>query len=308
VTRVLIISSADDVHARRVAQELDSYRAQVAMVDVRELGRACTLSYELESTGVQIVIDGGKSVSLSEVDAVWLRRPSIPYLPATVSDIGDRRFARNEWRELVDGVFLSMKARFVNSFLAQFGAVKPRQLDAARRVGLDVPETMITSDQDKAAAFLHKHKRVVHKAMSAHPERLLDTRRWTEQDRESLALLRLAPAIFQEEIAGPADIRTTVVGDRCFSASISSSPGRIDSRLDLDASCECHDLPDDVEERLHSLMRELGLVFGTVDLRIDYNGRYIFLEVNPQGQFLYVEIQTGLPISRAVARLLAAAR
>jgi D-alanine-D-alanine ligase-like ATP-grasp enzyme len=45
-----------------------------------------------------------------------------------------------------------------------------------------------------------------------------------------------------------------------------------------------------------------------VDFRIDHHGRYVFLEVNPQGQFRYVEIQTGMPISRALACFLASAR
>ena len=52
-------------------------------------------------------------------------------------------------------------------------------------------------------------------------------------------------------------------------------------------------------------MHELGLVFGTVDLKLTDNGEHVFLEINPQGQFLYIEILTGLPISRALAEFLA---
>lgn len=52
-------------------------------------------------------------------------------------------------------------------------------------------------------------------------------------------------------------------------------------------------------------MATLGLVFGTIDLKITHDGEYVFLEVNPQGQFLYVENLTGLPITLALARLLA---
>ena len=52
-------------------------------------------------------------------------------------------------------------------------------------------------------------------------------------------------------------------------------------------------------------MHELNLVFGTIDLKITTGGEYVFLEVNPQGQFLYVEILTGMPITSAVAKLLA---
>ena len=35
------------------------------------------------------------------------------------------------------------------------------------------------------------------------------------------------------------------------------------------------------------------------------NGEHVFLELNPQGQFLYIEILTGLPISEALVQFLA---
>jgi len=59
---------------------------------------------------------------------------------------------------------------------------------------------------------------------------------------------------------------------------------------------------------LRALMRRLGLVYGAIDLRLTPDGRYVFLEINPAGQFLYVEQQTGQPIAAALAALLAAGR
>ena len=52
-------------------------------------------------------------------------------------------------------------------------------------------------------------------------------------------------------------------------------------------------------------MGELGLLFGTIDMKLTEGGEHVFLEVNPQGQFLYIEILTGLPIANAVADFLA---
>jgi hypothetical protein len=182
-------------------------------------------------------------------------------------------------------------------------------LEAAQRVGLRIPDTLITSDPNEARSFVDSYERVVHKAMSPHPDQLLETRRWTEQDRRRLSTLCLAPTIFQEEIRGRADVRITVAGDRTFSARMESTNGhdRVDSRLDLDAHCERYDLPTKLENALLALMRDPELVFGTIDLRIDDDGQHFFLEVNPQGHFLYIEILTGMPIAAAVAKLLAGA-
>jgi hypothetical protein len=55
--------------------------------------------------------------------------------------------------------------------------------------------------------------------------------------------------------------------------------------------------PNDVADKLRALMRRLGLVYGAIDLRLTEDGRYVFLEINPAGQFLYVEQQTGQPSS-----------
>ncbi|MET0228974.1 MAG: hypothetical protein ABW234_09740, partial [Actinomycetes bacterium] len=65
-----------------------------------------------------------------------------------------------------------------------------------------------------------------------------------------------------------------------------------------------YDLPPNVCASLGALMRGLGLSFATIDLKVDARGDHHFLEVNPQGQFLYIEILTGQPISAAVARTL----
>jgi len=181
------------------------------------------------------------------------------------------------------------------------------QLALAVRAGLRVPETLITSDSDQAATFSKKwHGAVVHKAMTAPPHRFVDTRAWDADAARHLDDLTLCPTIFQERIFGPADVRVTVVGRQVFAACIETACGRagVDSRLDHDAPCTPYELPRAVESAILQLMDELGLVFGTVDLKLANNGEHVFLEVNPQGQFLYIEILTGLPVSNALADFL----
>ena len=63
-------------------------------------------------------------------------------------------------------------------------------------------------------------------------------------------------------------------------------------------------LPIEVASGLHVLMSELGLVFGAVDLICTPSGEYVFLELNPCGEFFWLEHAPGLPISDAIADLL----
>ena len=61
------------------------------------------------------------------------------------------------------------------------------------------------------------------------------------------------------------------------------------------------EIPDEVEEKLLELKRRLGLVFGAIDMRLTPAGDYVFLEINPGGQFMYIEAASGLPIAEAMA-------
>jgi len=84
-----------------------------------------------------------------------------------------------------------------------------------------------------------------------------------------------------------------------FAARLDTAQSRagIDSRLDLNASCQPHALPDSAAAALQNLLKEFKLLFATMDLELTREGEYVFLEANPQGQFLYIEILTKLPIS-----------
>ena len=64
-------------------------------------------------------------------------------------------------------------------------------------------------------------------------------------------------------------------------------------------------LPDGVAESCLNLMNCLGLEFGAMDLACGEDGRYWFFEVNPAGQWLWMEKALELPICEEVARLLA---
>ena len=52
---------------------------------------------------------------------------------------------------------------------------------------------------------------------------------------------------------------------------------------------EPYQLPEDVEAKIRVFMRQLGIVFGSFDFIVTPDGDYVFLEVNEQGQFLWLE-------------------
>jgi len=302
---ILIVGPPTDAHARYVARLIQERGRVVQILHTANFGCGQLVGFDPTGTGVIVLADGARLRS-EDISSVWYRRPRRIEADESITDGFDRTFTEQEWASTVDGFFSTLQGRVVNAPLLQRAAIKPIQLSVARSVGLRVPRTLITNDPEQAIAFVEEFDSVIHKAMSAPPHRFLDTRLWQPTDLARLSDLPLCPTLFQECVVGPSDIRVTVVGERVFAARIETSQGRtrIDSRLDLDAPCEPHTLPEDVVTALKKLMSSLGLVFATIDLKMTDRGEYVFLEVNPQGQFIYIEILTNLPISNAVADLL----
>ena len=67
-----------------------------------------------------------------------------------------------------------------------------------------------------------------------------------------------------------------------------------------------HELPAEVAQRCVQLVEQLGLCYGAIDMILTPDGRYVFLEINPQGQCQWLEEVTGMPITAALCDLLVA--
>lgn len=313
---ILILASPTDVHAQRVAQEIQLLGHSTLVVDCPRAGRGLRASLQYADSSVRFFVESGQQVEevpLANVRGVWNRRPSSIAEPPGILDDEHRRFARREWQDFLDGLTQSLDphARIVSPVAAQRAAVKPYQLARAQRIGLRVPRTLITADSRQASDFVDTlGGRVVHKAMTSPRNAFLETRRWQETDRFALQQLELAPTIFQELIEGPMDIRAAIVGNDIYAIAMHTGQvrGAIDSRVHMDVPTTSYDMPDDVAGQLHALMASLDLSFATVDLKVDEEGRLHFLELNPQGQFLNIEILTGQPVCGALAQLLATPR
>ena len=304
---ILIVSNSEDVHARHIVKQLQQRGSDVICLSRADFGKQTSMTFHPDEERGVIVLANGTKISSNDVSVVWYRRPGSVRVVPEITDELDRSFAENEWLQALDAFFNVAFRRIVSPPVKQRTATKPVQLSRAFHAGLRVPETLITNDPEEALAFVARHHgAIVHKAMTAPPHQFIDTRAWDIEAERHISDLLLCPTMFQERIFGPADVRTTVVGEQLFSACIQTARGHadVDSRLDADAPCAPYELPRDIELAILRLMEDLGLVFGTVDLKIADNGEHVFLEVNPQGQFLYMEILTGLPISKALVDFL----
>jgi glutathione synthase/RimK-type ligase-like ATP-grasp enzyme len=312
---VLIVSSPVDVHARAVIAKLAELRIRTELLDLSEFPNKLTLTmaYAGGQRRLQLRRPGEGQLDLDSVRAVWWRRPGAFNLPDSLKAPVHRRLALSETNTAFSGLYQSLQALWVNPPIRDAAAShKSYQLGLGQTLGLEIPDTLITSDPDEARAFWSKcNYDVIYKQFLALPDSWSETRMLSDKEIKSAdATLRLAPVIFQRKITAVADVRVTIIGDEVFAAAaeVRKLDYDLDVRLNPDVKYVPHQLPHDITAKLLAFMRQLGLVYGAIDLRLTGEGRYVFLEINPAGQFLYIEQATGQPITAALAEHLATGR
>ena len=308
---ILVISYPEEEHTDSVVAHLERAGREVLRLDMAEFPSASPLllRWTGDAAPSLAIRRGGAVVDLSAARVGWWRRVRPYTIDPAIGGGEMRAFAESETAQAVGGLLDSLPCRWVNPRAADDAAHrKPYQWTVARRLGIAVPQTLVTTDPDAARQFVAEAApgRVVFKPFLATTQSWRETRIIGAADLDRLDLVRFAPVIFQHYIDG-VDLRVTVVGDLIFAAEIDARATAypFDMRMVIgEAPMRAIELPGPVHDSLLALQRALGLDYGAIDLRRTEAGEHVFLEVNPAGQWLFVERRTGLPIGQAMADFL----
>lgn len=312
---VVAISAVEDGHLPFVQQHLDR---KMIVIDPAEVISGTSLSFAFVNNRSQVIYRGEM---LTNVVGVWYRKPTqltpelVPVAPGQINYCLD---GLRKHRDLLPAHF--DKATWVSPYEAIFRASnKALQLRLAASLDMQVPDTIFTTSPEQARQFIDSHDITIVKALSAWGmevngvQKAFFARKIRSGDTLSLEGLNLVPTIFQAAVETARDIRVNVVGTGVFAASITGSEINSEhgvvrdwriGHLRGDMVIEPYNLPTEIADRCVALNRLLGLRFGAYDLVVDRNGGHWFLEVNPNGQWAFVEEATGQPIGKAIARLL----
>ena len=308
---ILVVSYPGDDHTERVVARLEADGREVALLDLGDFPARAALALRYGSTppGTDARCVGDHDLRAARVG--WWRRVR-PFVPDdAVGEPEHRAFVVSETSQALLGLFDSLPCTWVNPPAKDEAAHrKTLQWAVAAEVGLELPRTLVTNDPAEARGFVAEVGlgNVVFKAFLASLDAWRETRLVRAAELAQLDAVRYAPVIFQELVRGP-DLRVTIVGDGVLAAEIDATASSypVDMRMVVgESTVRPVELPTDLVAALRALMARLGLRYGAVDLRRTPEGRYVFFEVNPAGQWLFVEERTGLPITERVAGLLGA--
>jgi glutathione synthase/RimK-type ligase-like ATP-grasp enzyme len=314
VTVILAISHHKDGETAAVLHELARLHAQAQLLDLADFPRSLEIGLTFEGAETRRFLlrrRAGPEIDLARCRAVWWRRPQPFVLHPELTRPEYQNFAYSESHEAFAGLWQAIEPFWVNHPTRdEVAHRKALQLRVAQEAGLAIPRTLISNDVAAIRQFVAQHgaERTVYKSFSATERHWRETRTLKPQEVDLLESARYAPVIFQEYIPAQYDLRITAVGEELFPAAIYSQTTSypVDYRMDFGASVvEAVHLPDDVAAGLLALLRRLGLVYGAIDMRLTPDGRYVFLEINPAGQWLFIESRTGQPITARLASVLA---
>ncbi len=310
---IVVVSSPDDEHGQVVLREIAHRRGTGRLLDLARFPRELRLSLHFEAAGRRHFLlrsSQDEPLVLSDVRVIWWRRPQPFQVDPSIQRPSHRGFAYSESMEAMAGLWQALDVFWVNHPTRdEVAARKVYQLRVAQELGLQIPRTLVSNDPNEVRAFVAARgaEPTVYKSFSATEQEWRETRLLKPEELAGLDNVAYAPVIFQEYVPADVDLRITMVGEAIFAAAIHSQESSypVDFRMDMaQVRVEGVQLPAEVEAGLHALMNHLGLIYGAIDMRRTPDGRYVFLEVNPAGQWLFIEQRTDQPISATLAALL----
>jgi glutathione synthase/RimK-type ligase-like ATP-grasp enzyme len=316
----LIVTSKDDSHADHVIAKINDVGngELVIRLNTEDFINNCKVSFDGKDFRL-LIKDSQRELHSPEIRSVWYRRP-VDIDLTEERDEYVRAFIQKQASAFLRGLYFTChdEVKWISPLPALHRSrLKMQQLQLAHRVGLNIPRTLITNEPAEVLRFFESNSKVCTKSLDE-PNFILDGHIYPlltrvienpEEVYSHQASIARCPVLFQEFIEKQFDIRVIIFGEKIFAFEIHSQAHPLsvnDSRgvaPHLLKHCR-HDLPAKIRSQILSFVKQQGLAFSAMDLVYSKDNQYIFLENNPNGQWLWLEIETGVNLSTHLIEML----
>lgn len=316
---ILIVAPQGDKHAMSIAAAIRMAGHDVRVFDTGMWPCGMAASLLCDEEGTRFVHDGQAVL----YDAAWCRRLAFKKEPSAGVHEQDVGFVRSEGLLFDLGALAVMGGgygvkRWLNAPLqALLADQKPMQLAVAQASGLVVPRTLIS----QRPADIRRFREAERDGVVVKP---FNVGAWSEDAGYSVSYatriaaeeeiadgdLRACPTTYQEVIRHHGDLRVVCLGGHYVCVKMTHElQGEIDYRAVRHKTKITYSefaLPADLAEKLDRLRKRLAIDFFCADFVMPADGgEPVFMELNPGGQFLYLDEKVpGLDIARKFCSLL----
>jgi glutathione synthase/RimK-type ligase-like ATP-grasp enzyme len=248
----------------------------------------------------------------SKYSSVWFRRTKLPEIHGL--DGADKMYVLDEIDSFFKNLFTSIPSKWLSLPSSVYEAEnKILQLRIAKEIGFNVPATLITNSKERLTRFYDEcGGEMILKPISqtriqyGKSASFIFTNPVTSEVMERINEYDLTPCIYQKKIEKEYEIRITVIENEVFSAAVYSQTDEQTKNDWRKKKLDFHkvEIPNDLKEKCISIVKRLNLGFGAIDIIKSVDDNYYFLEINPNGQWAWIETQTGQDISGAIIRYL----
>lgn len=277
----------------------------------------CTIVLENKRKLIKIKTDRW-TLGYDDIKSIWYRRPKISEMNNTTLSKEDYSFCVREINSFLLSLWSMLKdKKWVNDpFKLYLAERKSIQLKIAFECNMNIPQTLFSNDWYEIKDFIDKKERKVivkpisHGGFGSKDEYAIFTNDLeTCEFKMDESIVKISPFIIQEKIEKIFDVRVTVIGKRIFAHKIISYPNvhEIDWRVlkPTEMTYESIELSADLRKSILKFVAKFKLHYGAFDFAVDSNAKWWFLEINPSGQFVWLEIATGTRMIDSLIDILA---
>ena len=315
---ILIISASWDQHATKVKDFINKLGIECLVFNTDQYSKSNYLKFIQNK--FSLVIDN-RLIDIKSITSLWVRQPFLWYF--IDKNRSEKEYLFFEYRKVeVFDLIKSFITYCENTSIFTINNIgrklenKITNLMAAKDLGFTTPETVVGNNVDDFKLLAKKFKSLVIKPFTGVA---FFGKKYIGNDLVEIKSSKLLeninkldtyyPLQIQEKIVKKFDIRITTVGKNIFPCAIHSQENpasKLDFRI-VDSKKihhESYQLPKKIEDLCFKLCRKFKMNYSTIDMALDINNRYVYFEVNPDGEYLWIEDMTDLKISQAIAELL----
>lgn len=281
---------------------------------------------EFETTGAKVHLhNNGCQYDLSEFQKTWFRRgyflfryiSDIPTLAQETNESIEKHLD-NEGKTLERFLYYHLNKSIAINHPDNYNYNKLIALREAQKVGLLVPPTLMAVHPEKIRQFVAKEGGCISKSIQdmmgiKTDDNYAFTGKTVRVDKDSICPQGHWYSLFQKEIKKKYELRIFYFMGKMYTMAIFSQMDK-ESELDfreVDVNgthpnrMVPFNLPTAIGKKIHKLMKNLKLESSSIDIIVDKNNDYYFLEVNPVGQFNFVSEICNYNIEKDIAQYLA---
>lgn len=304
----LLVSNTLDYSTDLVCLELERLKAKYLRLN-RDQFSQFEITIDIDSTTMTMSI-GERSFHFKNApeNAVYYRAPTFLRGLGKSYSIEEQLY-HSQWSAFVRNLAIFDKVRWINNPVDTYRAEnKLLQLSLANKCGLETPKTIVTNSADS----IDPNK--------AYAVKSIDTAVFSAGEVEMFSYtskvcgkaiqssnMASAPVFVQEYLGQKIDIRATYISGKLFPVSITKQGLGISGDWRKTKKEELEYLPIkiplSIEEGLCRLMKSLRLSYGGIDLA-KAGDTYFFIEVNPTGEWHWLQSNTDINFSEMIAETL----